>query len=172
MASSQPTAPAASFSWTNLAAFAMVFVVSLGGGWKLVNQELSSQDRAQRASVEALKHSVEMASKSLEEQEALRHKYVDDRLARLTVLIDEINRELTARRSEFLNQDEFRQFSSRFESVREELKLLQSARPTTGELQGLVKALEERINRQSDRIRALEAMIEERRRSNLTTPSR
>ena len=141
-----PTQPDA-FSWATLTNTGMFLLVVVGAFWALAFGPIQDKFSTNE------KRDVELRNDIRRIQTEFRGE------------INRIDAELLSRRSEFVSQPEFKQFENRvditvaqrFEVANQRLQIIESTRPTTGELGAVAKSTENSLTQLEARIRALEA---------------
>lgn len=151
-------------SWQSVFGFGSLFFVAVGtagtGLWAIsqtqlggLRNEMQIQNNALSANIEQLRREQISGDKRLSDELTRREAELK---GQLRIIQDELDR----RRNEFLNVAEFRQFEKRviaeLDTIKKQLTVLESTRPTTGELGGLGKTMELRMDRIEERVRQIE----------------
>ncbi len=120
-----------SISWQHIVVLISIGGLAIGGLWAVSQTQLTALEKQTLARVDALK---DLADIMRRENDVIRTSILS------------IQSELERRRGEFLGQSEFKQFEARMRDIdeifRSRLQILEQTRPTTGELSGVLKALE------------------------------
>jgi phosphatidylserine/phosphatidylglycerophosphate/cardiolipin synthase-like enzyme len=90
------------------------------------------------------------------ERRDLLQQQIDRRDGDLARRITEITRELAERRSEFVSLREFAQFQILISQLRDQIRVIETTRPTTGELQQIGTAAKDQATKLEERVRSLE----------------
>jgi uncharacterized coiled-coil protein SlyX len=81
---------------------------------------------------------------------------IDRRLGELEKRIDAVQDEQVRRRSEFVTVRIFAEFEKRVNDIKDQVKTLETTRPTTGELQAIGTANKDQITKLETRVGSLE----------------
>ena len=109
--------------WSSVAAIGVLMATIVGGSWTLIQSQFNAANQ----------------------KEDLRHSDVDRRLNELRQSIARVEREIDKEKYDFMRNDTFMQFQQRFDQMQKQLTIIESTRPTTGELQAVSRSLEKRI---------------------------
>lgn len=152
------------FSWQAVFGFGSLFFIAVGtsggGLWAISQTQLTGLRNEMQIQIAASTLIVEQ----LRREQSAGDKRISDELTRreteIKAQLKSIQDELDRRRNEFVTQTEFKQFEGRalseLDTVKKQLTVLESTRPTTGELSGLSKNLETRLDRIESRVRQME----------------
>jgi len=148
---------AVSISWQSIVATLALGLTLAAAGWTLFQTQFTAQDRIMsdnKASHERMLTNLRRDTESYDS--ALRAELLFLRNALIT------------QRNEVVTQPEFKQFfqsiQDRLDRVDKQLQLLESTRPTTGELQSTAKSLDSQVNRVEERLRLMEDFVRGRAR--------
>lgn len=109
--------------WSSIAAIGVLMATIIGGSWTLVQSQFNASTA----------------------REDLRHSDTNRRLDEFRDGFRRVDREIDRHAGHFIRIEEFRQFQMRLEQMQKQLSVLESTRPTTGELQAVSRSLEKRI---------------------------
>lgn len=137
-------------SITSLSLFATIIFSVVGAQWIETQNNFTHIAKEQDIAVGNLKDLINQARQEAQSRDNGLKDELYRREAELKLAVTAINSELLARRSEFVGQAEFRQFEQRFEResalFQKRLDVVESTRPTTGELQATANAFKEQLN--------------------------
>lgn len=155
----------ASISWQNIIA-TLAFAVTIAfAGWSLFQTQFSAMSTTINENKLASERMISSNKREIERTES-----------ELKGELQFIRTLLLERRKEFVGQPEFGQQSKatgdRFERIDRQLQILESTRPTTGELQATGRSLDGLINKLEDRVRAMEDYIRGAPRPRPADPTR
>ena len=136
-------------TWANIiitVGFVLTLVATMGiAGWTLFQTQFAAQDRL----IQEIRSSSERMIGNLR-----RDMQKDD---------TDIKSEILILRKGTIERSEFDQLTlatrDRLDKLDKQLQLLESTRPTTGELQSTSRALDSQVNRVEERLRSLEAYV-------------
>lgn len=107
---------------------------------------------------------VTLADISKERRDLLQEQ-INRRDGELARRIEEITREFAGRRAEFVTAREFAQFQILISQLRDQIKVIETTRPTTGELQQIGNAAKDLAAKLEERVRSLEDNLREKRKN-------
>ncbi len=122
----QTSAP--QLTWANIVSTLAVSITLFGGFWVLVQNQIAA----------------------VSDKEDVRHQDLGRRDAEVTARITRMETEVGRR---FVSQTEFKMFLARFDAITAQLRVLEATRPTTGELNGSINTIKERISDMDGRLR-------------------
>lgn len=166
-AADEPAKSTPQLTWANIISTLVLGSLLMGAGWTVMLTLLTAE--RERTSLINTFNEKEISRVSKYEQEKanaladfnkerrdLLQQQIDRRESEINRRLVEITGELVARRSEFISIREFSQFQVLISQLRDQIKIIEQTRPTTGELQAVGNGNKDQITKLEDRVRSLE----------------
>jgi polyhydroxyalkanoate synthesis regulator phasin len=159
--------PAGALTWANLISLVAVLFVMAAGGWSLFQSQFASVSSTIALQAKANEEAARtLASQLIRSQDGFRTE-IKDLYDELKSRIADIHGEL---RHDFVSVNEFRQFEARLDSVQKRLDVIETTRPTTGELSSTATAVGKQVEFVQRQIDLLESRQSEMARTSPRTP--
>jgi hypothetical protein len=148
-------------SWASLTSAGVLLVGVLALAGTLVQNQINTVAQALQSERQDRKDSEKNTHDLLQAE-------IDRRLGDLAKRIDAVQEEQVRRRGEFMTTRIFQEFEKRVNDIKDQVKTIETTRPTTGELQAIGTSNKDQITKLETRVGSLEDNL----RSVGRTPSR
>lgn len=146
--------------WQSAVAFGSLLFIAIGTVTTVFQTQLSASKEQAQLQDAALASRLELIRRTNQESDARLSGELGRRENEIKAQIKAIQDELDRRRVEFVTQREFKQFQARaiadLLTIKEQLRVLEQTRPTTGELSAISKIVAEQTIRLDERLRQVE----------------
>jgi hypothetical protein len=158
---------APTLTWANIISTLAFGAIMIGAFWTVMLTLLAAERERTNLITSFHEQEIKVAAATEKERTVLIASFNKERFDALQAQIDrrehELNRriiditaETAAHRVDFLSVREFSQYKVLIDQLRDQIKVIETTRPTTGELQAVAKATTEAADKIEQRVRSLE----------------